>query len=603
MATILLSAAGAVAGSAFGPIGTMIGRAAGAAVGSMIDDALIRSTLPDRQGPRLTDLDVQTSTEGRGIPRVYGRARITGQIIWATRHEEEAVRQETGGGKGSGPTVTNYRYYANLAVGVTAGPIDRIARIWADGVELDLAETQFRVHHGAADQPPDPLILARQPNGAPAYRDLAYVVFERLPLEPFGNRVPQFAFEVVRAVDRLEGMIRAVTMIPGTTEFGYATTPVARIAGTGGWLPENVHQTSAPTDFEASLDELVVLCPKLERVALVVAWFGDDLRAGSCKLRPRVEATDKVATAEWLVSGVTRAAATAVSRVRGEAAFGGTPSDASVVAAIRAIKARGLKVVLYPFVMMDIPAGNTLPDPYGASAQAVYPWRGRITCHPAPGRPATPNKTAAAATQVSAFVGTCAPGHFTAAGTTVTYSGPAEWSYRRLVLHYARLAQAAGGVDAFLIGSEMVGLTTVRSATSVYPFVSALVALASDVKGMLGAGTKVSYAADWTEWFGHQPADGSGDVHFHLDPLWASASVDFIGSTPIGRSRTGATSRISTRRSPTASTTSTISAATSPAARVSPGTTRAKRTGGRRSGPRSRTAPPASPGSSATRTS
>ena len=38
---------------------------------------------------------------------------------------------------------------------------------------------------------------------------------------------------------------------------------------------------------------------------------------------------------------------------------------------------------------------------------------------------------------------------------------------------------------------------------------------------MLGPATKIGYAADWSEYFGHQPADGSGDVLFHLDPLWA----------------------------------------------------------------------------------
>ena len=39
---------------------------------------------------------------------------------------------------------------------------------------------------------------------------------------------------------------------------------------------------------------------------------------------------------------------------------------------------------------------------------------------------------------------------------------------------------------------------------------------------MLGPATKITYGADWTEYFGHQPADGTGDVYFHLDPLWAS---------------------------------------------------------------------------------
>src|SRR5262245_58368010 len=56
-----------------------------------------------------------------------------------------------------------------------------------------------------------------------------------------------------------------------------------------------------------------------------------------------------------------------------------------------------------------------------------------------------------------------------------------------------------------------------------------LVDLAADVKAILGPATKVTYSADWSEYFGHQPPDGSGDVYFHLDPLWSSADIDAIG--------------------------------------------------------------------------
>jgi hypothetical protein len=59
--------------------------------------------------------------------------------------------------------------------------------------------------------------------------------------------------------------------------------------------------------------------------------------------------------------------------------------------------------------------------------------------------------------------------------------------------------------------------------------VAGLKTLAADVRAILGAAPALSYAADWSEYFGHQPADGSGDVHFHLDPLWADGNVDFIG--------------------------------------------------------------------------
>ena len=46
--------------------------------------------------------------------------------------------------------------------------------------------------------------------------------------------------------------------------------------------------------------------------------------------------------------------------------------------------------------------------------------------------------------------------------------------YRSFILHYADLCEEAGGVDAFLIGSELVELTRVRSARGVYPAVAAL---------------------------------------------------------------------------------------------------------------------------------
>src|SRR5581483_3696328 len=75
----------------------------------------------------------------------------------------------------------------------------------------------------------------------------------------------------------------------------------------------------------------------------------------------------------------------------------------------------------------------------------------------------------------------------------------------------------------------MRGSTWLRSATSTYPFVSALVALAADVKSVLGGSTKVTYGADWTEFAPHNPGDGSGDVHFHLDPLWSSPAIDAVG--------------------------------------------------------------------------
>jgi hypothetical protein len=187
-------------------------------------------------------------------------------------------------------------------------------------------------------------------------------------------------------------------------------------------------------------------------------------------------------------------------------------------------------VTLYPFILMDVPPGNGLADPYGGIEQAAFPWRGRITCHPAAGRPGSVDKTPAAADQVDAFFGEAQASDFAVSGGEVSYSGPiSDWGFNRFILHHAALAAAAGGVESVIIGSEMRGLTQIRSDAATYPAVSKLKALASQARALLGPNVKISYAADWSEYFGHAPSDGSGDRLFHLDPLWADPNVDFIG--------------------------------------------------------------------------
>jgi hypothetical protein len=518
MAALVLSVAGSAAGSSlFGPAGAVAGRLVGALAGNLIDQALFGARTVATEGPRLADLDVMASTAGAPIPRVYGRVRVAGQVIWATRLEEVASTQsQTSGGKGMGgrvtTTTTTYTYFANLAVGLCEGPIGAVLRVWADGKPLDLDGVDMRVYRGEETQAPDPLIVAKE-GDAPAYRGLAYVVFERLPLASFGNRIPQLSFEVVRPVGRLEQMIRAVTLIPGATEFGYEPATVVRQMGPGRSAPENRHVSHAPSDVVAALDELQALAPNLARVAIVVAWFGTDLRCGQCRVLPSVDnAIKATAGAAWSVAGLDRASARLVSQVDGRPAFGGTPSDDSVRHLIAELKARGLKVTLYPFLMMDIPPENTCADPWsGAPAQPAYPWRGRITCDPAPGRPGSPDGTGAAADQVNAF-----------------FTGGADaWNYRRMILHYAALAAGAGGVDAFLIGSELKALTRVRAASGIYPAVDALCALAAEVKQMLGDGCVVTYGADWTEYGAH--VVDADEIRFPLDKLWASPAIDVVG--------------------------------------------------------------------------
>lgn len=546
MAVLALTAVGAAIGGAVLPAGislfgaTVTGAALGGALGglagSAIDQTLFGPTMKT-SGPRLQDLSVTASTEGAPVLRVYGRMRVGGQMIWATklREDKDVDRRK---GKGGHVEQTTYSYFASFAVGLCEGPIAGIGRIWADGEVLETDGFELRVYRGTENQQPDPKIVAVEGAAfAPAYRGLAYLVFEELPLERFGNRVPQITVEVVRRPESdrpaLEDLITGVTLIPGASEFAYATDVIEREAGFGGYEAENGHGPDGRADLIASLDELEMVAPNVGSVSLVVAWHGTDLRVGHCRIVPKVETYDKQTRPwEWRCGVVKRAQAERVSLIEGAPAVGGAPSDRAVYQAIRELKARGLKVMMNPFVMMDVAAADDLPDPYGGARQAAYPWRGRITCSPAPGRPGSPDGTASIAGDVATFFGTVEPAHFNWSDElkAVSYVGPSnEFSYRRFVLHCAKIAREAGGVDAFLLGSEMVGLTTLRDAPGSYPAVARLKTLAADCREILGPNVRIGYAADWTEFPPHRPDDGSNDLAFHLDPLWADDDVDFVG--------------------------------------------------------------------------
>lgn len=192
MASLILTAVG-------GALGGPIGAAIGALAGQTIDRAVLFKP-KGRQGPRLTELAVQTSSYGTPIPRLFGVMRVAGTVIWSTDLIESKTKSSSGKGQ---PSVTNFSYAASFAVLLSARPITGIGRIWADGKLLrgaggDLkASTGFRVHLGGADQAPDPVIVAAEGMGqVPAHRGYAYAVFEMLQLADYGNRIPSLTFEV-----------------------------------------------------------------------------------------------------------------------------------------------------------------------------------------------------------------------------------------------------------------------------------------------------------------------------------------------------------------------------------------------------------------------
>lgn len=186
---------------------------AGSTVGSVIDRALFGGA-QNQEGPLLSDLSAQSSADGAALPKVYGTFRMAGNVVWSTGLQEVRHEEDVGGGSGGGGgSVTTYTYQTDLAVAICEGEITGIRRIWADtkliydvgdtaGVASLIASSSraaaIRVYPGDEAQAPDPLIQAVEGAAAtPAYRGTAYVVFEDLQLADFGNRIPNFQFEVV----------------------------------------------------------------------------------------------------------------------------------------------------------------------------------------------------------------------------------------------------------------------------------------------------------------------------------------------------------------------------------------------------------------------
>lgn len=225
MATLILTAAGSALG---GPVGGAIG----ALLGQRVDRAVLGTR---REGPRLTELAVQTSSYGTQVPKLFGTMRVAGTVIWATDLIET---RSTTGGKGAKTSV--YAYAANFAVLLSARGVRDVRRVWADGRLLRGAagdwkvRTGFRVHPGTEDQAVDPLIASAEGMGlAPAHRGCAYVVFEGLELAEFGNRIPSLTFEVVADDGDVAcgAVVRALAGEVGTADDGLA---LGGFAATGG---------------------------------------------------------------------------------------------------------------------------------------------------------------------------------------------------------------------------------------------------------------------------------------------------------------------------------------------------------------------------------
>ena len=379
MATVILGAVGAaiggsvITGTVLGLTGAAIGAAVGQFAGSLIDSAIAASLAPTQrvEGPRQSTFGITSAAEGASMPMVLGTFRTGGVVIWATNPVEVATTTTTRvGGKGArrGQRVqtTEFRYFASWAIAICEGPISGIGRVWRDGHLFDLSTVTVRTYLGTEDQPVDPLIDARTPGGAPAYRGTAYMVFENVDVTDYGGRIPQLSFEVTRLVSDATGpdaRITSVALLTGRGEQALHTAEQREtVAGAARAL--NVTAQTGTADAVVALDQIETALPAVNDLVIPVSWVMPSASPAATDLRPGVERAERVTEpATWTAGGFSRAQARALfTDAAGLAPLRGTPSDASVVALAAEAEARGLAVTLRPEVAVEVVTAGQLVD-------------------------------------------------------------------------------------------------------------------------------------------------------------------------------------------------------------------------------------------------
>lgn len=182
MANLVLGAAGAALG---GPIGGTLG----AMVGRQIDRSFARGV-----NARLSDLRAPSSQYGDPIPTILEHMRVAGVVLWASQPVATATVSKSGTSQGSS---------VSFAYGLSSARVESVGRIWADGRLIrdrdgkQAISFDVRLHNGDEDQLGDPLIASILGEAhAPAFRGIAYLLFEDLDLSTFGNRLPIITVEV-----------------------------------------------------------------------------------------------------------------------------------------------------------------------------------------------------------------------------------------------------------------------------------------------------------------------------------------------------------------------------------------------------------------------
>ncbi|MDP5083247.1 MAG: hypothetical protein NWP61_03275, partial [Rickettsiaceae bacterium] len=386
LGSFLASIGGSIGKCFGGGILSTIGRYAGRRLGNYLEHKMLHRTNITHRFTNVKDgFYISKAEYGTAIPLIFGKMRVPGQIIWAGNvRSDRNISTTTQHFKKQHTTLNKHtialEYYANFAMAICEGEITEIGRVWFDDQVINLGQYNFRLYKGDEEQLADPLIVSLSESAAPAYRGLAYIVFERLPLADFNDVIPNLSFEITRKPNikqehSVEDLVKAMVMIPGSGEYVYDTIIQKKsvLLPSGAAMSTtilNSHNHYNIANSIHSLNQLQMTCPNIEWVSPVVCWFGNKLDAKDCTIKPAVEFKDVNLSysEEWLVGGYDRNTAYEITKDNfNNPLYGGSVNDASVVRYLVEIKQRQLNIMFYPMFFLDVPQ---------------KPWRGHLTTDP-----------------------------------------------------------------------------------------------------------------------------------------------------------------------------------------------------------------------------
>ncbi|QEK39584.1 baseplate megatron protein TIM-barrel domain-containing protein [Candidatus Sneabacter namystus] len=389
-----------------------------------------------------------------------------------------------------------------FVIGICEGPVDDIKSFFINHQTIPLDTYKYMLFYDQDVLKESPHLSFEERAHLIKYRNFirlwVYIVFMRSDFMHLKDGLSTFSFLVQNGShghkERIE-KIRGINIIPGSGEFVCDTMRVDlrkdyEIEKPVNYSLSDSRTTEVTTYAVENLQYLKNELKRVEWVSVVVCWYGDDMCITKCNIAPRVENSVEDLdggsySIEWKVANWDRKTCKKVGVDKDVLRYGGTMNDDSLLRYIIELKKRGYQVMLYPMIMMDVEGKK---------------WRGQVKL----------------ISQVDSI-------------TDSVNNFFKKQGYFDFIIHYAKMC--AEHIDAFIIGSEMVEVTSIRdrvAGKNIFPAVNNLKELAKEVKSIFSARKKegnvvVTYAADWSEYY---HLDRS--MH-HLDSLWSDENIDVVG--------------------------------------------------------------------------